>query len=88
MLVCMCTCVFVCVCVYVFAVCVYACTDINAHTFTRTQIITYATASEVAAVITALADVISNAAATARAISECRICNNSSHGAKQNAVWS
>ena len=53
-----------------------------------TQTITYATAAEVAAAITALADVVSNAAATAVAISDSRICTNSSHGAKQNAVWS
>ena len=53
-----------------------------------TQTITYATAAEVAAAITALADVVSNAAATAVAILECRICTNSSHGAKQNAIWS
>ena len=50
------------------------------------QLHAYATAAEVAAAVTALADVISNAAATAGAISECRICTNSSHGAKQNAV--
>ena len=53
-----------------------------------TQTITYATAAEVAAAITALAIIVSNAAATAVAILECRICTNSSHGAKQNAIWS
>ena len=53
-----------------------------------TKTITYATAAEVAAAFTALAEVLSNAAATAVAILECKICTNSSHGAKQNAVWS
>ena len=52
-----------------------------------TQSITHATAAEVAAAITAQADVASNAAATAVEISESRVCTNSSHGAEENPVW-